>query len=135
VQQEKSTWWLTRWLKSEAFWQGIAVQTLGTLAAAIIIALVAILLGIGYTPAVRYFVLSGLVILVGLLLVIAITAGGFRLLGRLLSTQVFKRHPFWIGLLFTTLALVGIVFVWVAATVTVASIQTAIARWTGYIPS
>jgi hypothetical protein len=48
VEQETSASWLARWLKSEMFWQGIAVQTLGTLGAALIVALLAIFTGIGH---------------------------------------------------------------------------------------
>ena len=52
--------WPKRWLKSEAFWHGIVIQTMGTLAAALVIAIIAIMTGVGYTPAIRYFVLTGL---------------------------------------------------------------------------
>jgi hypothetical protein len=61
--QAKQTWWLTRWLKDDKFWEGIAVQTLGTLTAAAIIAIIAIFAGLGYTPAIRYFVIYGVFIL------------------------------------------------------------------------
>jgi hypothetical protein len=56
-------WWAIRWLKSESFWQGIAIQTLSTLIAALVVALVAILAGVGYTAAIRYFVIYGLILL------------------------------------------------------------------------
>jgi hypothetical protein len=52
--------WAFRWAKSEQFWQGIVIQTLGTPAAATIVALAAIFVGVGYPPAVRYFVIYGM---------------------------------------------------------------------------
>jgi threonine/homoserine/homoserine lactone efflux protein len=106
--QPEQTWWVRRWLKNELFWQGIVVQTLGTLAAAVIIALVAILTGVGYTPAVRYWVLSGLVTLLAIFLGVAIIIGGSRVRSRVLaSSKALKRHPFGIGLLYSTLTIVA----------------------------
>ena len=68
-------WWLTRWLKSESFWQGIVIQTLGTLAAATIVALIAIFSGVGYPPAIRYFVIFGFTIIlyVGVTVILGVT--------------------------------------------------------------
>lgn len=37
--------WVKRWAKSETFWQGVAIQTIGTLIAALIIAIGGIALG------------------------------------------------------------------------------------------
>ena len=47
-------------MKSETFWQGVVIQALGTLAAAMIIAIVAIFAGTKYSPAIRYFVIVGI---------------------------------------------------------------------------
>jgi hypothetical protein len=72
VQEEaRQSWWISRWATNETFWQGIVIQTTGTLAAAAILAIVAIVSGVGYTPAIRYFVVYGLY-LVLLLLIAAI---------------------------------------------------------------
>lgn len=88
MEQETSASWLARWLKSEMFWQSIAVQTLGTLGAALIVALLTIFTGIGYTPAVRYFVIYGLIILVTVpLLPVGIPSAVIRLLRRMQSTR------------------------------------------------
>jgi hypothetical protein len=57
-----------------------------TLVAAVILALVAIFVGVGYTPAVRYFVVYGLVILFGILR-IAIVVYIVRLLGKAYQIQ------------------------------------------------
>jgi hypothetical protein len=133
VEPESSTWWLARWVRSETFWQGIAAQTLGTLAAAVILAMVAIFIGIGYTPAVRYFVIFGLVILFAILLEIALAVFIVRFSEKAVSkTRLYQRHPFSTGLLFSPFAVVALFLTWNGAIFLIAFIRPAIARWTGY---
>ena len=50
-----------RWIKSETFWQGVAIQTLGTLVAAVIWLWSQSLSESATRPLVRYFVIYGLI--------------------------------------------------------------------------
>lgn len=48
--------WPARWAKKEAFWEALAVQTSGTILAALLIGVFLSIVGIGnYSPAVRYY--------------------------------------------------------------------------------
>jgi hypothetical protein len=60
----RTTGWVGQWLRSEEFWQGITIQTVGTILAAIILAFVAVMTGVGYTPAIRYYVILGIITLI-----------------------------------------------------------------------
>jgi hypothetical protein len=129
----KQSWWVRRWLKDETFWQGIVVQTMGTLTAAVIIALVAIFIRIGDTSAVRYFVIYGSVILLTVLIVlIVIPVLLIRFIDKMTKTGFYKRAPFWIGLLMFLLSLLLIISSLYGAISVVLTLQPVISDWTGY---
>ena len=50
--------WPRRWARREPFWQGIAIQAIGTLISAFIILVFAVIAGVGYDPATRALVLN-----------------------------------------------------------------------------
>jgi hypothetical protein len=126
-------WWLRRWLKSEGFWQGIVIQTVGTLAAALIIALIAIFVGVGYTAAIRHFVIAGLATLIlivgGTLVVLSVTGRLLRKLTTMpiLQTNVGFHHMTLIAFCAAaaSVLLLGLIFL-------IDYVLPAIARWTGY---
>lgn len=136
--EQKRPSWLRRWYRSETFWQGIAVQTIGTLIAASIIALVAIFVGIGYTPAVRYYVILGLLALVYIMVLIVVgVIAGLELEEYLLTRQIVRRHPS-LDKLLTRLFNVSPIIVAIIVLATtgpfVLAIRDDVARWTGYSP-
>jgi hypothetical protein len=56
--EPEKTLWLIRWLKDGMFWQGIVVQAVGSLFAALIILIIAVFAGVvSYTPAIQRLVL------------------------------------------------------------------------------
>ena len=118
-----------RWLKSESFWQGIAIQTLGTLIAALVVALVAILAGVGYTAAIRYFVVVGLILLIAFIAYVAALDVISKLLVRKLQNFHFRVAAVRIIYLLLAILVIGI-FRLIGP-----QLEAALASWTGYIPS
>lgn len=59
--------WFTKWLRSEAFWQNVVAQTVGTLFAVAIVAYIAALTGAS-DPSIRYRVIYGALVFSFLLL-------------------------------------------------------------------
>jgi hypothetical protein len=134
-QQVEKIWWLRRWLKNEMFWQGIVVQTLGTLAAAVIIAIVAIIVGVGYTPAIRYYVIYGLAILFIILGAIFTIVSSFQWITIILSPKKYvgPMRP-WVQLIFTIIEIVFTLVIFYFLILLIPAIQPLIAHWTGYRP-
>jgi len=134
-QRPRQDTWVTRWLKSESFWQGIVIQTLGTLGAAVIIALVAIFSGVGYTPAIRYFVVFGLT----MISILALAAFAGYLFSNWIDRKVessrwWRRHaPGWLHVHFTLGVIVGSISVFILY-ILEPLIRDTIASWTGYTP-
>ena len=126
-------WWLRRWLGSEAFWQNVAIQTVGTLAAAIIIGIIAVFTGGAYTPAIRYYVLFGLVILVQMILFVGLVALALNLWNRRSGARDQRRgSKFAQGLAFVAVALSLLGsppnLLWLAR------VGSLISHWTNYQP-
>ena len=118
--------WAVRWMKSEEFWHGIAIQTLGTLIAAVIVALVAIFIGVGYDPSVRYYVIYGLIVLLGFAIVAAALLATIPVI-QLLNPGPKKR------ILYLAVLWAIIIFVATLAYMTIAPwIGAELSRLTGY---
>jgi hypothetical protein len=109
-----------------------AIQTVGTVAAGLIIALVAIFAGVGYTSAIRYFVILGLLMVTSF--------ATFLWLGVLLAKWTTKKisahltglelsrdllFPLSLGCVITT--------AWALSALTATYLRDDSARWTGYI--
>jgi hypothetical protein len=120
-------WWI-RWLENGAFWESVATQTIGTLIAAGIIALVAIFAGVGYTPAIRYFVAYGLILAVGFLVFIVI---GVIVQIRFIQKMAEGRRKAlvqWVILVFT--GVLPVIIYQLASP----SVRAIVATWAGYTP-
>lgn len=139
--------------EDEFLWQGIVVQTVGTLLAATIIALVARLVGVGgYTPAVRHFVICGLIVLMLGVLYAILTALWIRLtrnwtktLAELIGRRTLGRIDPEIGGTYSRTVMTSLrvlpLIAWLLATIFLIiiglrePIRSDVARWTGYTPS
>ena len=117
--------WPVQWVRSEFFWQGVAIQTVGTLIAALFAAMVAILTGVGnYTAALRYYVVSALIV------ILLVGVGG--LIG---ATTIFTvgREPHSVRRTLRLLGIAVLVFsIGLVSGFFNDEILDAIARWTGY---
>jgi hypothetical protein len=116
--------WPLRWAKSEEFWQGIATQTIGSLFAALIILIVAVFAGVGYTPAIRFYVVYSICLLVILVLTVALITA----LLVVSDTMEFMQHSRIATLIAD--AIYGILAI-LAVTIAIV-IRSIIASWTGY---
>ena len=118
-------------MKSESFWQGIVIQTLGTLAAATIVALIAIFSGVGYPPAIRYFVIFGFTIIlyVGVTVILGVT---FHIR---INDRVSDRTPRLLRILARLSGVIVGFIMGLILSVILPIIRFVIASWTGYTPS
>jgi hypothetical protein len=113
----------------------VATQSLGTLIAAVMVALVAIFVGFGYTPAIRYYVVLGIATLFGIFAGLVFTISAFRAMtSRMRPDSPFSRHPFSFGLLYVLATLVAIIGFWIGDLLLMMKIQSYVASWTGYVP-
>ena len=136
MEQERRPSWWRKWLKSEPFWQSVISQTVGTLFAAIILALVAVFSGIGYTPAIRYFVAYGLVILGAVTVFIL---GYIELIQDTRGYIISRRDKRWFWFFsISRVVMNNIVFPIIAGIgaylFLTRQISPIIARWAGYTP-
>lgn len=129
-QSEKPTRWLQRWLKSDEFWQGIAIQTIGTLAAALILALVAIFTGVGYTAAIRFYVMASILFILGLFGTGALSDFAIRRLRP--KPKLIPIDPDIQWLVRVAVLILAIAAIWGGFGLLLSYLTPAIARWTGY---
>jgi hypothetical protein len=73
--ERPTRFWPARWAKQETFWEGVAIQTVGTILAALLIAIFLSVVGLGdYSAALRFYTSAAIVGLfaIGSLIAVAV---------------------------------------------------------------